>query len=141
MYRYLLFNRGNLFCALTSLSVFVVVDGVELLHCGEDGFGHELFHVGRIAQGLGYGYIGSQGNRVEAFEFRYGGNWDVGPLAKIFAGPAFFETTFFRIGRHYLQNVVNALRVIFVIHTMVSNICKNSNKNQYGSNYFCKLDR
>ena len=25
--RYLLFNRGNLFCALTSLSVFVVVDG------------------------------------------------------------------------------------------------------------------
>ena len=43
---YLLFNLGNLFCALTSLSVFVVVDGVELLHCGEDGFGHELFHVG-----------------------------------------------------------------------------------------------
>ena len=46
---------------LTSLSVFVVVDGVELLHCGEDGFGHELFHVGRIAQGLGYGYIGTVG--------------------------------------------------------------------------------
>lgn len=44
--RYLLFSRGNIFCALTSLSVFVVVDGVELLHCGEDGFGHELFHVG-----------------------------------------------------------------------------------------------
>ena len=37
---------GNLFCALTSLSVFVVVDGVELLHRGEDGFGHEFFHVG-----------------------------------------------------------------------------------------------
>ena len=81
------------------------------------------------------------GNRVEAFEFRYGGNRDVGPFAKIFAGPAFFETTFFRIGRHYLQNVVNALRIIFVIHTMVSVICKNSNKNQYGSNYFTKSSR
>ena len=44
--RYLLFNCGNIFCALTSLSVFVVVDGVELLHCGKNGFGHELFHVG-----------------------------------------------------------------------------------------------
>lgn len=78
---------------------------------------------------------------MEALELRYGGNWDVGPLAKIFAGPAFFETTFFRIGRHYLQNVVNALRVIFVIHTMVSVIRKNSNKNQYCSDYFKKSSR
>ena len=60
---------------------------------------------------------------------------------KDICGSSLFETTFFRIGRHYLQNVVNALRVIFVIHIMVSVICKNNNKNQYGSNYFCKLDR
>lgn len=41
-------NEKSLFMSftLTSLSVFVVVDGVELLHRGEDGFGHELFHVG-----------------------------------------------------------------------------------------------